>query len=535
MQDEHFDLGDALLADGIHIETNEVEVPPSATGSLLEATAWEPEVLNSDLANARRIVKNHGQDLAYTPERGWFVWTGTHYVPDKALVMQRAKKSALSIYDEIKSAPNNLRAPLFKWATASQAAERLKAAIFLAQSEPEIARKYSDFNSDPWILNCQNGTVDLKTGRLRAHRREDLCSKITPVHFDPSAQCPLFLKFLGRIMADNPALIDYLKRLIGYSLTGITSEQILVFLLGSGANGKSVLLELVKELLGDYGLNAPTSTLMHKQQGGIPNDIARLAGARFVSVNETGEGQRLNEPLVKDLTGGDTISARFLHKEFFDFRPQFKLWMRRNHKPQIRGTDDGIWRRIHLIPFSVQIPAEERDGSLSVKLRDELPGMLAWAVQGCLQWQSKGLLPPREVLHAAQQYRAEMDILGTFICEVCVKGESNKVAARAFYTAYVEWAEANGERPVSQTSFGVALTERGFVKKKTRKGHFYQGIGLSVQGVHSCEGFSSISPHNARAIENNLKHGAQPYNPTHGVVKVHTGETVTVLEVLDEV
>lgn len=314
------------------------------------------EIVDTDLVNARRFVRDYGGDVRWTSERGWFVYDGKRWVADTGRAMERAKATALGIYDELKSVSTETQRlnELFKWAKKSQSAERLRAMLFLAQSDPKISMSFADFDADPWLLNCQNGALNLRTGQLGEHRREDLCSRITPVIYDPDAKCPQFFVFLDRILNKDDKLIEYLQRVLGYSLTGLTSEQIFLFLWGLGANGKSVLLNIVSALLGEYACNTPTETLMLRQRGAIQNDLARLAGVRLVTANETSEGQRLDEAKIKDLTGGDTISARFLYREWFDYKPQFKVWMRGNHKPTINGTDDGIWRRIHLVSFEVQ-------------------------------------------------------------------------------------------------------------------------------------------------------------------------------------
>lgn len=474
-----------------------------------------PEILDSDLANAERLVRMHGEDLRHTPERGWFTWNGHRWEPDEALALRKAKDTARAIFNEIKDSGAENQKALFSWARRSQSAERLRAMLFLAESEPSISAHVADFDRDPMLLNCLNGTLDLRTGNLREHRSTDLISKIIPVRYDPEAPCETWKAFLDKVMAGNQALISYLQRAIGYSLTGDTGAQCLFFLYGTGANGKSVLLETVQALLGEYGLSTLMDAFSLKQRGSIPNDIARLAGARFVAVSETGEDQRMNETLVKDLTGGDTITARFLHREFFDFRPQFKLWIRGNHKPQIRGTDDGIWRRIHLIPFQVQISEAERDPALPEKLRAELHGILSWAVQGCLEWQKTGLRPPEEVRTAVREYRTEMDILGAFIEECCVIEPHCKATSGELYRAYMEWAKASGEHPVSQTRFGTALGERGF--QKGRSGgtgtRFYRGIGLSVTGVTGSDRYSKFSPYSRAHLEENPKTPSQPVTP----------------------
>ncbi|MDA8170448.1 MAG: phage/plasmid primase, P4 family [Nitrospiraceae bacterium] len=381
---------------------------------------------------------------------------------------------------------------LFKWAVASRNADKLNAMLTVAQSEPEIYANINNFDADPYLLNCLNGTLDLRTGYFREHKREDLCSKIIPVEFNPHAEFPVWQAFLERVTGGNRELISYLQRAAGYSLTGKVGEHVLFFLFGTGRNGKSVFIETMQALMGDYACAMNIDSLVVKKFGqGIPNDIARLAGSRYVSTSETSEGQRLDESRIKDLTGGDKITARYLHKEFFDFYPQFKLWIRGNHKPQIRGTDDAIWERIHLIPFTVQIPKEERDKELIIKLRRELSGILNWAVAGCLEWQKFGLNPPEEVCHAVKDYREQMDVLGEFIADSCVTvsncdfvkercrgGCKYKISAGALYEAYEKWAKKSGQIIVPKKAFGMSMTERGVQRDKTRDGHLYVGIFL---------------------------------------------------------
>ena len=248
---------------------------------------------------------------------------------------------------------------------------------------------------------------------------EHFITKLAPVNFEPDAACPRWLEFLSRIMDGNEQLIDFLQRAVGYALTGETSEQCLFIFYGSGANGKSTFLQTMSYVLGDYSMSTPTETLLVKRRGAIPNDVARLKGARFVIACEADAENRLAESLIKQMTGGDTISARFLHQEWFDFEPTHKVFFGTNHKPVIKGTDYAIWRRIRLVPFEITIPEGERDKNLPEKLKAEADGILAWAVQGCLVWQQQGLGVPEEVKAATDSYREEMDILGEFLKDRC--------------------------------------------------------------------------------------------------------------------
>ena len=427
---------------------------------------------DTDLANARRLVDRHGDDIRWTRERGWFAWDGIRWQPNaRGEVFRRAKETARSIYSEIPGARHLLaegtkaEQAMLRWAQRSQSKDRLKAMVELAESEEGIETSMEAFDADPWLLNVNNGTVDLRTGILRDHIREDYCTRLVPIDFDIDAKCPRWEQALSEWMGD-PDMVAYLQRAVGYTLTGNTGEQCLFFTYGSGANGKSVFVETVQRILGEYGQTARTDSITADRSGGIPNDIAAMAGARMVCMNETEDGQRLKEALVKDMTGGDTMSARFLHREFFDFRPQFKLWIRGNHKLQVRGTDEGIWRRIHLIPFTVRIPAEKRDPGLLEALQGELSGILAWAVFGCLEWQTTGLRPPERVLEAVQEYRVEMDVLGQFIDEKVVVRRNAQVKASALFSAYRKWCDETGNNAVNQTRFGTAMAERGFNKEK---------------------------------------------------------------------
>lgn len=304
-------------------------------------------------------------------------------------------------------------------------------------------------------------------------------------------------------MAGNVAMIAFLQPAIGYSLTGSTKEQCLFIAHGTGANGKSVFLRTLRELLGDYGRDCPAETLLAKRDNGINNDIARLAGARLVCAIETEDGKRFAESLVKALTGGDTITARFLHREFFEFVPQFKLWLATNHKPTIRGDDHAIWRRIRLIPFGITIPEAEQDGDLGDKLAAERAGILQWAIEGCLAWQKDGLQTPGPVRAATANYRADMDRVGQWIEERCIVTAAAKVQATFAYQDYRKWIDERGEYALTLTAFGNNLTDRGIQKGKGRTVS-YIGIGLCDTSATVATHLQVISSH---AIAREEKHG----------------------------
>jgi putative DNA primase/helicase len=328
------------------------------------------------------------------------------------------------------------------------------------------------------LLNVENGTLNLRTGELEKHKKEDYITRLAQVTYDPKATAPTWDRFLNEIMQENAALVEFLRRGIGYAATGSTEEQCLFILYGTGANGKSTFLNTLKALLGDYSQQTPTDSLLVKRDGAIPNDLARLKGARLVTAIEAEDGKRLAESLVKQLTGGDTITARFLRQEFFEFEPTFKIFLATNHRPVIKGTDNAIWRRIRLIPFDVTFPEDQQDRHLSKKLMEELPGILNWVIHGCLDWREMGLDIPDKVLEATQGYREDMDVLGGFIGECCETGVRFTSRAKELYKRYEQWCADNGERPASNKKFGQSLIERGFEKDRSKHGIIYYGIQL---------------------------------------------------------
>jgi putative DNA primase/helicase len=450
--------------------------PPQVSGGF----SW------SDLGNARRLAAAHGRDLRYCfKNKKWYCWTGTHWAMDfSGEAERRAKLAVAGIYEEASQEKDpDRRKALAQFALRSENQQRLLGLLRLAQSEPGIPVLPQELDANAWLLNCANGTLDLSTGDLREHRREDLITCLAPVAYEPEAECEAWEKFIYQIHRHNVNVVLFMQQALGYALTGSTREQCLFIFWGSGANGKSTLLNMVREVMGDYARHTPTETLLAKTRGGeIPTDVARLDGPRLVTASEVDRGRRLAESLVKELTGRDTVSARFLYGEYFDFVPQFKLFLSTNNKPVIRGVDDAIWRRIMFVQFPVQIPEAERDRDLPDKLRLEAPGILAWMVRGCQDWLQYGLTVPEEVLGATEAYRAEMDVLAGFLKDCCVTGAEYEASAKELYEAYIEWAESGGvpeKQRLKHRSFGIMLGERGFQPARGGGGRrLWRGLGL---------------------------------------------------------
>lgn len=437
----------------------------------------------TDMGNARRLVDRHGQDLHYCfPLEKWLHWEGRKWqFDDTGEVDRRAKDIPRMILEEAAATEDKeKRALLIKHSRQTEAEGKRKSMVATARSEPGMPVLPEKLDRDKWLFNVLNGTLDLRTAELRPHRREDLVTKLAPVQYDRDANYATWWEFLQRITGGSLELMDFLKKAVGYALTGSTREQCIFFLYGLGANGKSTFLEVLQTLLGDYAKRAAMETFLAKKFQQIPNDLANMRGARLVTGVEAEAGRRLAESLIKELSGGDVISARFLFSEFFEFKPEFKIFLATNHKPIIPGTDHAIWRRIRLIPFTVQIPEPEQDKDLPKKLKEELPGILNWAIEGCLDWQDEGLTPPQAVQEATQGYREEMDVLGEFIAARCIVAPGASALSSELYKVYTAWAEENGEkRPLSQTAFGTTLTERGFLGSRGTGGRAVRsGIGL---------------------------------------------------------
>jgi putative DNA primase/helicase len=440
----------------------------------------------TDAGNGERLAARFGRDVRYShPQRMWLVYNGVRWEPDQTGEMfQRAKLLARLLYDEAAQLiDENLRKACAGWARKCESADRLRAALFCAQSEAGIPVLPAELDTHADLLNFTNGTVDLRTGALRPHQRQDFITKMVHYPYRPEATCPTFLAFLKRITANHAGLVGYLQRAFGYSLTGHTIEKAVFLLHGRGDNGKSTLLTAFLKILEEYGVLLQIDTLMVRQESNNTQaDLADLRGARFVMTSETEEGQRLAEGKLKRITQGmGRIKATRKYENPVEFPESHKLWIDANHLPIVRGTDNAIWNRLHPVPFDVTIPKDEQDKELPAKLAAEADGILAWAVAGAVRWYSEGLGKPSDVEQAGDAWRAQSDRIGRFITDCCITEDFAQAKARALYSAYRTWGEQGGEHAVTETAFATALQERGFSKTHTRYGAIYSGIGLLAE------------------------------------------------------
>lgn len=438
---------------------------------------------HTDLGNARRLVADHGRELRFAPQLGhWLHWDGARWAEDlTGEVHRRAKNTVDSLLTQIASTSGDDRKQITRHWLASQGAARLAAMVTLAATEPGVPVTIADLDSDPFALNVANGTVDLRTGRLRPHRGGDLHTKLAPVDYDEAAACPLWDRFLDDVFDGDGELIAFMRRLVGYALTGDVSEHVLAFAHGSGANGKSTLFGTLQRMLGDYAVQLDPHLLIDTGHDQHPTGLTDLRGARLAATIETEAGRRLAESLVKQLTGGDRIRARRMRCDFFEFLPTHKLWVAGNHLPSIVGNDHAIWRRILLIPFNVIFTGERCDKNLPDRLAGEMPGILSWAVAGSLEWQRDGLGVPATVSRTTGAYRASEDHVGRFLADCADVDESGSTSAKDLRTVYEDWCAQAGERPWSAKAIGQQLSARGFDRVQLGHHKTWTWLGFSVR------------------------------------------------------
>lgn len=442
----------------------------------------------TDTGNAERLIAAQGDRLRYCAAwNSWLLYDGRRWRTDDALAVEDLVKHAhLAIYDEISAAGDGgVRKVVTNHARRSESAARRRATLECARSDPRLVVRPPEFDGDPWLLNCLNGTLDLRTGLLRPHASADLITKLVPIAYDPEAELPRWRQFLEETAGGDAELQAFLARAVGYSLCGDTREEVLFFVHGPTASGKSTFIEACKTILGDYARTADFESFLRRTYvGGARSDIARLAGARLVTSVEVDEGKRLAEGVLKMLTGGDLITARHLYQGEFEFRPQMKLWLVANHAPQVSDRDAAMWRRILRLPFALTVPEERRDPRLKAMLSDPDvagPALLAWAVRGCRDWREGGLRVPAAIRDATTQLRLEMDPLQGFFAESCQFGADLSTPAAALREAYEIWARENGERHlVGGKTWGERLRERGCERANRCHAKAWLGIGLAV-------------------------------------------------------
>ena len=424
-------------------------------------------------------------------------------------MVKLAKRTALAIFEEAKAAAEDVRRQgLAEFAVKSQKRERISAMLDLAK--PELAVTPDELDADPWLLNCLNGTVDLRTGALRPHRRDDYLTKVCRAAYGPDAPAPVLQRFLGRIFRTYPELIAYVQKVMGYAATGLTSEQVLFFLYGKGANGKTTLLDPVLHVLGDYAGKADRDLLTAAEGAVHPTNVADLMGKRLVVCSETNEGRRFDEARLKDLVGETRLKARFMRCDFFEFTATHKVFLYSNHKPLVRGTDLGFWRRMRMVPFVETIAEEEKDKCLVEKLKAEADGILGWMVRGCLLWQREGLGLPDEVARATDGYRREMDSVGLFLQECCFTGERFEASSQDLYVCYCGWCEDAGEKPVSQKRLGMQLAERGYESDRDSRTNRKKWLGIGLKELRK------TAPEGSKTRESEPSEPSEPWSGMNG-------------------
>lgn len=453
--------------------------PPVSTNGVFNLT---------DLGNAERLADHYGHIVRYCYERKrWLVWTGKVWEWDAgAKVSILAKLAVRNIYHEAgNEVDDKKRKEIANHAKASESDHRINAMVNLAQSEPGIPIEITELDTDPWLLNCLNGMVDLRTGRLIPHDKAKLITQIIPLDYMPDAKCPQWLAFIDWLTGKDQDLATYIQRAIGYSLTGDVTEQIMFFIYGLGNNGKSTLTMTIRTLVAGYGERLDADDLMVKDRksgGGPKEGIANLFKKRYALGSEVRDGRRLDVSQLKDMTGGETMKARHLYEREFEFMPTHKLWLYGNKKPSIHDTSLAVWRRVKLIPFSQTIPDDEIDRKLGAKLVGELQGILAWAIRGCLGWQQHGFNEPNSVATATQEYRHEQDLLGDYILDNCVLGASSSVLKSELRDNYEGWCRDNKIDLVQPRAFRSNLIERGITDFRGTAGkHYWKGVRLLTE------------------------------------------------------
>ena len=454
-----------------------------------------PREPRTDLGYARRLIHVYGDRLRYVPAwHRWLVWDGTRWAHDATGQAQRwAKVIARKVTtDALAVEDDQARKAAVSIARHGESAHAVAGALTLAGTEPGIVVTPADLDADPFLLNCRNGTLDLRTGELREHDPADLLTKMTGAAFDPGAPSTEFGIFLQRVQPD-PGMRAYLARLIGHALEGKVVEHILPIFHGDGANGKGTFISAVLAALGDYADAADPELLNARTFDAHPTGVADLFGLRLAVLHENDAGRRLAEGTVKRLTGGDRLKARRMREDFWHFEPSHTFVMLTNYKPVVSGQDEGIWRRLRLVPWGVVIPAGERDDRLGDRLRLEADHILTWLVRGYQDWHEHGFAEPDQVTNATAAYRADSDALGRFIDQRCLTGPNFIVRSSELFTAWSKWCAVEGIESGSNKAFTESLHNRGYDTRRTNIGAVWHGLGLAAEGDgDGCDGFPAL-------------------------------------------
>lgn len=441
-----------------------------------------------DMGMAQRFIDTFSHKFLYSMiDKMWYMYNGSYWEQDnQGLVEKAADRVINNLKNEEHTIPEDTDKDDFEKAWqkfVKRERSRSSKVNMVNEIKHLVPVLHNQWDQEHMLLNTPSGYVDLTNGTLRDHEYQKMFTQETGVDFSENVDCPLWLDFLNQTFQNDQELIHFIQKIIGYSLTGSNSEQVMFILYGNGRNGKSVLLNIIKYIFGSYAKTMNATTIMQKRMGssqGATSDIARLEGARLVVSSEANEGDRLDESLVKQMTGGDTLVARYQYGKDFEFDPVFKLFMATNHKPKIYGTDEGIWRRLVIIPFTHTVKKENVDKKLEDKLKAESMGILKWAIEGAMMWQREGLNPPEAIQEAGKEYRKEMDVIEAFIDECCVKSDAYKVKASELFNAYKSWAnETNNWEGMTNTKFGREITKH-FDKKRLPEGNYYIGIDLQT-------------------------------------------------------
>ncbi len=429
----------------------------------------------TDMRVAAIFAETFHNRLRYCPDLGkWLVYDSRRWVTDSPGGPYPFVRELITmLYGRVMQSGD--RAEAMKAVGKLEAHPRQETIIRAAQTLPSLIVSADDLDQDAMLLNCLGETINLTTGDARPSDPGDLITRLVQVEYDRAATCKTFEKFLFEIMGGKQELVDYLQRFIGYCLTGKTHEQVFLFMWGVGCNGKSTLLTVIESILGDLSFTAGADLLMTREKGAATNDMAALRGARLVKISEFNESVRLDAARLKTLTGGDRITCRFLYQEPFEYTPNYKIIMAGNSKPRISETDHGTWRRVHMMPFRVIVPEDAKDPLLPEKLNTELPGILAWAVRGCLEWQRVGLQPPEEVTAAVAEYRAGEDTFHSWLAECCDQGPELSDTSRNLMDSFTAHT---GNRFMTATKFGKLLSECGFRKERKFAGIAWAGLSL---------------------------------------------------------